>query len=209
MIEKIITGDLGVNTYLYNYTSNKTAIIDPGSDFNNIVSLIESRNFKPTTILLTHGHFDHIGAVKTLKDRYNIPVYIHEDDATYLGDGSKDRHLEMFKSMGSNGDHYFNNYYIESDNVDFKVKDGELLIDLGIKVIHTPGHSLGSSCFYSETDSIIFTGDTMFKNGMGRTDFAGGDYNQLIESLKILLKLPKKTKVYPGHGPMSTIRDES
>ncbi len=209
MIEKIITGELGVNTYLYNYSDRKTAIIDPGSDFGKIVSLIENRDLNPTVILLTHGHFDHIGAVKELKDRYDIPVYIHEDDATYLGDGSKVRHLEMFKSMGPEGDYYFDNYFVESDNVDFRVKDGDFLDELGLKVIHTPGHSLGSACFYSEKDAVIFTGDTMFKNGMGRTDFAGGDYKKLIKSLENLLKLPKKTKVYPGHGPLSTIRDES
>ena len=209
MIEKIITGDLGVNTYLYNYSENKIAIIDPGSDFDKIASIIETKGFQPTTILLTHGHFDHIGAVKDLKDKYNIPVYIHKDDATYLGDGSKDRHLKMFRSMGSNGDYYFNNYFTVTDNVDFMVTDGEFLDDLGLKVIHTPGHSLGSSCFYSESDSIVFTGDTMFKNGMGRTDFAGGDYEKITQSLSTLLKLPKETKVYPGHGPMSSIEDES
>jgi len=113
------------------------------------------------------------------------------------------------RSMGPNGDYYFNNYFCDTDNVDFEVKDGEILDEMGIKVIHTPGHTVGSCCFYSETDSIIFTGDTMFKGGMGRTDFDGGDYNRLLESLNNLLTLPKETKVYPGHGSETSIGDES
>lgn len=209
MIETIITGDLGVNTYLYNFRDNSIVIIDPGSDEDKIISAIEKNSFTPMAILLTHGHFDHIGAVKYLKDKYSIPVCIHSDDATFLGEKSERRHKEMFSGMGPNGEFFFNNYFRDSDNPDRILNDNDSMDEFGLKVIHTPGHSPGSSCFYSRDNRVIFTGDTMFKNGMGRTDFPGGDFGKLIKSLEKLKTLPSETIVYPGHGPSSTIKDES
>ncbi|QEN05018.1 MBL fold metallo-hydrolase [Thiospirochaeta perfilievii] len=209
MIETIITGDLGVNTYLFNFSDNKIVIVDPGSDEDKIIKKIEVLDLKPEAILLTHGHFDHIGAVKTIKSKYNIPVYIHSGDSVFLGDKGSQTHLEMFKSMGQNSDYFFNSYYVENDPADFIIKDGDILTDFSLEVIHTPGHSPGSVCFYSKDKQVLFTGDTMFKGGMGRTDFIGGNYNQLLNSLEKLKKLPIDTKVFPGHGDSSTIGRES
>lgn len=208
MIEKIITGDLGVNTYLYNFKDNDITIIDPGSDSDKIESTILAHNYTPKAILLTHGHFDHIGAVKKLKESYNIPVYIHREDATFLGDGSEKRHKEMFQALGGSAKFYFDNYFVKNDNVDYELNDGEQLDNYGLKIIHTPGHSPGSVCFYSKENSVVFTGDTMFKGGMGRTDFPEGNYPQLLESLEKLKALPKETLVYPGHGGSTTIKEE-
>ena len=209
MIKKIITGDLGVNTYLYNYKDSLIVIIDPGSDSDKIINTIRDNSFEPRAILLTHGHFDHIGAIKDLKDIYNVPVYIHNEDSDFLGTNSKKRHLEMFNSMGPNGNFYFEKYFIENKEPEFIIRDNEILKEFNLKVIHTPGHSPGSCCFYSEKDSIIFTGDTMFCGGMGRTDFPGGDYYTILKSLEKIKTLPKETVVYPGHGGKSTISRET
>lgn len=208
MIDRILTGDLGVNTFLYNYTKNKTVIIDPGADAENIIYEISHKNYEITGILLTHGHFDHIGAVKKLKDYYKTKVYIHKDDSSFLGKHGDKRHLKMFQSMTSGSNAYFNTYYVENDEPDKQLKDNQFLNDFGLKVIHTPGHSPGSICFYSEKDCILFSGDTLFKDGLGRTDFVDGDYNTLINSLKKLRILPGETDVYPGHGAFTTIKDE-
>lgn len=208
MIDRIITGDLGVNTYLYNYSENKTVIIDPGADADNIIYEINNKNYQIRGILLTHGHFDHIGAVKELKDYFNTNVYISHEDSSFLGSTGAKRHLEMFESMGPGSGAYFNAYYVKNDSADVLLNDNDVLSEFGLKVIHTPGHSPGSICLYSENDSIIFSGDTLFKDGLGRTDFVGGNYDTLMSSIKKLMLLPKETAVYPGHGPFTTIGSE-
>lgn len=209
MIQRIITGDLGVNTYLYNFKDNSVIIIDPGSDSNKIISAIDAENYQVKGIILTHGHFDHIGAVKDIKYKYNTKVYIHADDATFLGDGGEKRHFDMFSSMGYNGSSYFKAYYKYNDSADIILNDNNELKQFSLEVIHTPGHSPGSICLYSKKNSILFSGDTLFKNGLGRTDLIGGNYNSLIASLAIILKLPEETKVYPGHGGYTTIKNEA
>lgn len=208
MIERIITGDLSVNTYLYNYSENKIAVIDPGSESRRIIESIKQMNFTPTCIILTHGHFDHIGAVKEIKDNYNIPVYVHAEDAKYLGEKGYNVHKEMLESMGMIGDYYMNIYYTETPEADYKVKNSDTIGETGLMVLHTPGHSQGSICLYSKNNSLVFTGDTLFKMGAGRTDFPGGDFKTLQTSLENLLQLPQQTKIYPGHGPDSTIGQE-
>ncbi|OQY37824.1 MAG: hypothetical protein B6229_07495 [Spirochaetaceae bacterium 4572_7] len=205
MIERIITGDLDVNTYLYNYREGLVVIIDPGSDSDKIKEQIATKGFIPKAIILTHGHFDHIGAVKIIKDFFNIPVYIHTEDATFLGPKSIERHTQMFSNMGPQGAYYLDKYLTESDDPDFIIKDQDILKEFNLRVIHTPGHSPGSICLYAEENSILFTGDTLFKSGIGRTDFTGGDYKTLISSLDKLWTLPENTKIYPGHGATSTI----
>ena len=209
MVERIITGDLGVNTYLYNYDKKDTLIIDPGSDSDKILSRITYSDYNITGILLTHGHFDHVGAVKILKDKFKTKVYIHQDDSTFLGEKGSERHMEMFQSMGPGGTVYYNTYYVENDAADIILSDEDSISKFGLKVIHTPGHSPGSICLYSKKESILFSGDTLFKNGLGRTDLSGGNYQTLMNSLKKLSKLPKETVVYPGHGDQTTIQEEN
>ncbi len=208
MIERIITGDLGVNTYLYNFKDDQVLIIDPGSNYLEISSLITEKEYKPAAILLTHGHFDHIGAVKELSNSFNIEVYIHKKDSKYLGKGSLDVHKKMFSSMGPGMDAYLGNSFIECNSANILLEGDDDLDNFGLKSIHTPGHSPGSTCFYSEKDAVLFSGDTLFKGGLGRTDFPGGDYQTLINSLDKILKLPKNTVVYPGHGQTTTIQSE-
>ena len=209
MIETIITGDLGVNTYLYNYQEDRILIIDPGDDFNTIVNVIDEKGYKPKLILLTHGHFDHIGAVPELRDKYNIPLYIHTADSTFVGNEGQNRHKEMFNSLGTQGNYYFDNYYREINRADVLFNQGDEIGESDLTVIHTPGHSPGSSCFYSIKNNLLFSGDTLFNGGFGRTDFIGGDFNILENSIKELFNLPQNTIVYPGHGSTTTIGNEN
>lgn len=208
MVDTIITGDLGVNTYLYNFKENKISIIDPGADADKIISYIESRNYYPVNIILTHGHFDHIGAVSDLKAKYNIPVLIHDDDSGFLGPDSKIRHIDMFKPMGPQGNFYVDTYFKPTDSPETILHDKQIIEGTDLEVIHTPGHSPGSICLYSKSKKIIFTGDTLFKNGLGRTDFGGGDYRTLLKSLNKLFTLPEETVVYPGHGEATKLESE-
>lgn len=208
MIETIVTGDLGVNTYLYNFKDKKALIIDPGAEPEKIIHRIEEKNLEIVGIILTHGHFDHIGALQELKEKFKVPLYIHKDDSTFLGPESMERHRQMFKPMGAQGMFYVDTYYMETPKADIVLEDNQELNDFGLKVIHTPGHSPGSICLFSQENGIVFTGDTLFKNGLGRTDFGGGDYNTLIKSLEKLFSLPMETVAYPGHGPITHIGDE-
>lgn len=208
MVETIITGDLAVNTYLYNFKENKAVIIDPGDEADKIINIVESKGLEIAGIILTHGHFDHVGAIEDLKDKFNTSIYIHSADSSFIGPESKERHLDMFEPMGSEGVFYVNHYFRPTPSADIELESEQVLQDFGLEVIHTPGHSPGSICLYSENDKIVFTGDTLFKNGLGRTDFGGGDYSTLLTSLEKLFKLPGDTTAYPGHGPATKIKDE-
>ncbi len=208
MIEKIITGDLEVNTYLFNYKDNLAVIIDPGSDAEKIIDAVNRKELSIKGILLTHGHFDHIGAVSDIKNRYNVPVYIHNEDSSFLGSSGLDKLKEMFNYIGGSLDYYIKAYYKETPEADQLLSDNNELEEFGLKVIHTPGHSPGSCCFYAEKAGLMFTGDTLFNGGIGRTDFVGGNYNTLMQSLKKLKNYPENTKIYPGHGSSSYLKHE-
>jgi glyoxylase-like metal-dependent hydrolase (beta-lactamase superfamily II) len=191
------TGIYGVNTYIvYDDISKECLIVDPSSDSDIIINKINSKNLLPKYIVLTHAHGDHIGAVKELKEKFNIPVLVHEDDYQMLMDPG----LNLSKSMS------YGPISIKADNV---LKDSDV-ISLGdetLRVIHTPGHTRGGICLFF--DNYLISGDTLFKSSIGRTDLYGGNYDDIINSLinKISI-LPDDTVVLPGHGPSTTIKDE-
>ncbi|KKL60404.1 hypothetical protein LCGC14_2205690, partial [marine sediment metagenome] len=143
-----------------------------------------------------HSHLDHIADVKHLKDTFSSPVYIHKLEAKTP---QKPEPLSFFsiKAEGVKPDVVF------EDNDKIEVGDIE------IKVIHTPGHTPGGTCFYIEKEKTLFSGDTLFKGSFGRVDFSYSNPKDMIKSLKKLSKLPKETKVYPGHGSQTTIKQES
>jgi hydroxyacylglutathione hydrolase len=208
MIDTIVTGDLQVNTYLFNYKENKIVIIDPGSDSKKIISKIIDKKYIPCAVLLTHGHFDHIGATMDIISRWGIPLYIHTQDAFLVGSGAKLAQENMLASIGVTDSWSLAKYIRETPDPNFRFNDNDILSDFDLIVLHTPGHTRGSSCFYSKTKNILFTGDTLFKNGIGRTDLPNGDYQQIKLSLERLFKLPNDTAVFPGHGPETKIGNE-
>lgn len=182
IIKKIVVGPIQTNCYIVSCEiSGHTFIIDPGDSPKRIINYIRRDEFIPRGIILTHGHPDHTGGVKVLRGELGIPVMLHPNDSQML----------------------------EAQGIDKYLIHGEFL-DLGrsrFLVIHTPGHTPGSVCIYGE--SILFSGDTLFKDGVGRTDLPGGSAQELEDSLKNkIFVLPPKTKVYPGHGPETVISEE-
>jgi len=195
-IIKLAIGSFQTNCYLVGDEETKAAfIIDPAGDFEQIKNLIDTKKYDLKYIILTHGHGDHIGAVKALKEAYNSVLYIHEEDAEML----RDHQLNLTYRMGEKIE-------MEADET-FRDGDTLMLGNLELKFIHTPGHSKGSSCVLVK--DALFSGDTLFLNSIGRTDLYGGDRREIIESIKNkLLILPEETKVYPGHGPGTSIKNE-
>jgi hydroxyacylglutathione hydrolase len=208
MLERITVGPFGTNCYLYN-----AAIIDPGAEPERILAAVEKGGIEPEWILLTHGHFDHIQALpsllRSLAGRGKRPkIAIHRLDASFLGDGGLDTQLESFSRLGAMGKRYVVERYEESPGADLLFDDGSGIEELGLEVIHTPGHTRGSVGFYSPGAGLLFSGDTMFAGSIGRSDLPGGDPFVLGESLARLSKLPPETVVWPGHGEATDIASE-
>jgi glyoxylase-like metal-dependent hydrolase (beta-lactamase superfamily II) len=172
-------------------------VIDPGDDAPEILAELAAAKLKVKYILNTHGHFDHVGANKKMKEATNAPILIHASDAPMLPTLSA--HARMFGLSAEN-----------SPEADQLIKDGDIISfgkNITLKVIHTPGHTPGGVSFY--TDKIVFVGDTLFAGSIGRTDFPGGDYDTLIASIqKKLFLLGDDVVVYTGHGPETTIGRE-
>lgn len=194
---KIPVGCLETNCYLaYSENTKECAVIDPGADGDKIIDMIERHSLDPIMIINTHGHFDHVGANKDIKEKFEIPLLIHPFDVPML---------DMVKQAAAL-------YGIEAEDSpspDKLIHDGDS-IKLGkdsLTVIHSPGHSPGSISLHQ--DSILFSGDTLFCRGVGRTDVPGGSWETLKNSIKTkLLTLPENTLVLPGHGPKTTIGQE-
>ncbi|MGC2062951.1 MAG: MBL fold metallo-hydrolase [Thermodesulfovibrionales bacterium] len=196
LVNTVVVGQLEVNCYIVSDGHSPDAlIIDPGDDHERIVEYIDKGGLKPKYIILTHAHYDHVCAAGDLHKRYGVPLVMHEDEKmTY----------EMTKklciSWGFSPDDF---------PADFQtVKEGEKISvgGLSLEVIHTPGHTPGCICLYG--NKMLFTGDTLFKGSVGRTDLPGGNTNRLMDSLKKLTALPSETRVLCGHGEETTIGQE-
>lgn len=184
-IEKIVCGAYAENAYCI----DGELLIDPGDDLPTLARLAGGIK----AILLTHGHFDHMLAAEELQKRTGVPVYVHPLDAPMLSDASLSAYNPEVSSLPQPG-HIAYTAYPESL--------------FGFRVLHTPGHTPGSVCLYHEAEKVLFSGDTLFRAGFGRTDLAGGSMHQLLSSLRTLLALPRDIKVYPGHGESTTIDEE-
>jgi len=212
-IERLSVGQLQTNCYLVSCPETKEAVvIDPGDDGGFIIRRIGDLGLKPKLVLATHGHFDHVLAVVELKLAFNIPFLIHKKD------------LFLLKRLRKTAE-YFLGYdacpEAVGPEVDQYVKEGGTILfgNEELKVIETPGHTPGSICLTHfgsgrrnssgvENGGILFSGDTLFHQGVGRTDFSYASSEDLMKSLRKLFKLPDDTVVYPGHGPETTIGAE-
>lgn len=193
---KLTVGALSENCYILKYSEKEAAIIDPGDWGERISAVLEKYGVTPTKILLTHGHFDHIGAAAFLKDKYNIPLFISEKDKDMLSDKEK---------SGAEIAPFVKFYPVKADGY---LKDGDIIAlgDVNITVMDTPGHSAGSLCYIGE--DFIFTGDTVFKDSVGRSDLYSGSYGELCKSIKKISALTGNYKLYCGHGDDTDLETE-
>lgn len=190
---KLVVGPLSTNCYVvYSPKLGEAIIIDPGGSLERILSSIERLGVNVAGILATHCHFDHIYAVNGLIKRWRVKFYVHRREVEILGYSRDAVALWL-------GDVRW-----EPPKPDVLIEEGELTIGgIRLTVIHTPGHTPGSVCVI--VGNRIFTGDTLFRGGIGRTDFKGGDEDAMVNSLRRLSELPDNLIVHPGHGPDTTL----
>ena len=196
-VQTVVVGPLETNCYLvYCEATRECAIVDPGADPDRIFLEISELSLKPTALLNTHGHLDHIGANRDMKDHYAVPLMIHASDKPFL-DSVQNNELRFWLNAK------------DSPSADRYLEEGQD-IPIGrssLRVIHTPGHTPGSVCFLGK--DFLLSGDTLFCEGVGRTDLPGGSGRQLEESIRTkILTLPDGLDVFPGHGPRTTVGRE-
>ena len=214
MVERVIVGAWKTNCYIYSSTKKECIIIDPGGDDTEIAARVDVLNMVPVGIALTHGHVDHVGALGRLREGYAIrgyklPIAINPADRRFLGTGGMETHRESLEVLGLDEESFFGGDASELPKADVRLKDGDHLFNMDITVLETPGHTPGSVCFYAEKEGILFSGDTLFFDGVGRTDLPGGSDKKLRESIqRKIAVLPPETRVFPGHGPFTTVERE-
>ncbi len=197
-VKQYVVGPVSTNCYfIVNEKNKEMIIVDPGDQANVLEQQITKLGVKPVAVLLTHGHFDHAGAAEDLMVTYGIKVYAHETERETL----ENPQINLSPMMGTQ-DVYHADYYF---------KDGEEIELAGflIRVLHTPGHTVGGACYYLPNEMALFSGDTLFHESVGRTDFPGGSAATLVRSIREkLMELPDFIKVYPGHESITTIGNE-
>ena len=190
-IKTLEIGSIGTNCYVVSDDNNTCAIIDCDGNTRPLYQYISENNLKPTHILLTHGHFDHIGAVAEVQEMYGCQVC-----------GGK-QEQRVFSDPAINFSTQTGNPITVTPDILLDEGDTLQVGDLTFQVLFTPGHTEGSLCFMIEDN--LFTGDTLFQGSCGRTDFATGDWATILQSLKRLRDLDGDYTVYPGHGPSTTL----
>ncbi len=196
-IIKYSLGQLQANCYFL-IKGEDCLIIDPADDASFILEELQRQRLNLVGMLATHGHFDHIGAVGEIQLSFNIPLYIFREDQFLI-----DRLNETAKYFLG-----FNPHFIKPITVKYLTETNFRISDFKLRILSSPGHTPGSCCFYVEKEKVIFTGDTLFKDGIGRYDFSYSNKKDLKTSLEKIFKLPKETIIYPGHGDDSILQDE-
>lgn len=194
---RLVLGDLGTNCYIIGDPDSKEAFVIDPDDGPAVVDTLKERGLTCIGILLTHGHSDHIHGVQTLMDTYGAPVYIHERDLPCLYDPQVNLSVLHGRPVTITG------------GTIKTVKDGQHIGSgkMDFQVLETPGHTVGGVCYYMPP--AVFVGDTLFRESVGRTDFPGGDFEALAQSIRTkLFTLPDQTMAYPGHGPETQIAFE-
>lgn len=197
-IKSLVVGMVQTNCYLvYDEESRRAVIVDPGDGAELISSKCKALGIKPEAIILTHGHFDHIMAAAALKEEWGLKIYSSEKEVEVLEDGEKNLMFKWYKKAFSL-------------TPDVTLRDGEEFEVIGFKwkMLLTPGHTIGSCCYYIENEGVLFSGDTLFQMSYGRIDFPTGNAMDMLASVKRLLTLPDETMVYPGHMDVTTIGHE-
>ena len=189
--------ELYANTYVLIDNNKDCVVIDPAKAYQGLVDYLNKNELKLKGILLTHGHVDHIRGVDTLVNAFKAPVYIGFDD------------IDMLKDTFSNCSEFLNERVIVNAKAD-TLADNEILhlLNEDIKVIATPYHTAGGVCFYLKDSNILFTGDFILPHGIGRCDLPNAKPHELERSMAKIIKLPKTTKIYGGHGKSSTLETE-
>ena len=194
ILERFEVGPFLENTYVIgDEATGEAYIVDPGGENRRITAFIEKKNLKPLAIICTHGHIDHIAGAAELQKLSGLPLKIHHGDEALVGQAPLAARM-------------FGIPAVEIPQIDGFFEEGDVLKagSVELRVIHTPGHSMGGVCFLG--DGFILAGDTLFQMSIGRTDLPGGSYKTLLASIKEkLLTLPDDTVVYPGHGPSTSI----
>jgi len=194
-IEQYCVGQVGTNCYFaVNEDTKELLVIDPGDSAQMLAGKIRQKGLKPAAVLLTHGHFDHAMAAQELAELFDVKIYAHEAEKNTLEQPG----LNVSAMIGRR----------DSYHADVYVKDKEVLDLAGMEilVLHTPGHTEGGCCYYLEKERVLFSGDTLFCQSVGRTDLPGGSMKKIVRSIKEkLLVLPEEVRVYPGHMDLTTI----
>lgn len=197
-INHYVVGQVQTNCYVViNDETKECFVVDPGASAKQLAERIRKDELNPVAILLTHGHFDHAGAAEELAKEFGVKIYAHEAEEDTLKDSNKN----VSWMVGAN----------EVYHADIFLKDEQELEIAGfeIKVFHTPGHTEGGCCYYLKEEGVLFSGDTLFAQSVGRTDFPGGSMSAIVRSIKDkLMTLPEDTVVYPGHNDPTTIETE-
>lgn len=198
-IKTLPLGPIGTNCYIVS-KNDECLIFDPGAEPEKIEEYLTEQKLTPKAIMLTHAHFDHIGAVDTIRKRYNIDVYLHKEEHDWLEKAELNRSILFFGEAAA----------VRTAKPDHLIDIGKHTIGSFIfEVVHTPGHSPGSVSYIFHDNQFVISGDTLFNQGIGRTDLPEGDFKTLMMSIfKELYTLPEDFTVYPGHGPLTTIGAE-
>jgi len=202
-IDRLILGAFETNCYILRKSekAKDCVVMDTGLEAGKLIDFLQEHKLNPIAVVLTHGHIDHIAGVAELRKNYpKIKVYIHKLDAEMLRETASNVSARIGRQPST----------LDIIGTDFIIEKASIIKQAGIKlqVLHTPGHTPGGICLYSKGEGIVFTDDTLFANGVGRTDL-GGNMEQLVKSIKEkLFTLPDETAVYPGHGPATTITQE-
>ena len=192
-------GSFAENPYLLTCTATRQAVfIDPGDAPGRLLRAIDTAGVTISAILLTHAHLDHVGALTEMREKTGAPVYLHSADDALLLDAPR-----QWSAFGKQ--------IAPIAPAEHALRDGDVIGfgECELRVIHTPGHTPGCVCFYSPADELLIAGDTLFFQSVGRTDLPGGDTDQLLRSIRARLwPLPDATRVYPGHGPPTSLGHE-
>lgn len=190
------------NTYVLGEEGEPALIIDPGYNHSGALNryITKHHGGKILAIALTHGHFDHFAGMAEMEDLSSFPTFLSEEDYPCLTDAKKNASFDLSEPFLLKKD--INPYFIEDED---EIKIGPYLF----RVLHTPFHTKGSCCFYFEDEGILFTGDALFRLGVGRDDLPHAEPRSKQKSLAKIFALPKETKIYPGHGPSSSLAAET